>query len=62
MAIPVNKFEELEDWSDALDYRVDIHLQLMKTKDPVKRKTLEALYKKAERVCDRLAKILCAQE
>lgn len=65
MAIPIKlleKVELFEAWSDALDYKVDTHIVLIQTKDPVKRRKLEALYKKAERVCDRLAQGLTKYE
>lgn len=55
------QIDKFEDWSEALDYKVDVHIQLIKTKDPVKRMKLNNLYKKAERVCDRLAQKLCVQ-
>ena len=62
MVVPVKKLEELDDWSEALDYQVDMHIQLSKTKDPVKRLKLIAQYKKAERVAARLARKPCARE
>lgn len=62
MAIPIEeKLELFEAWSEALDYKVDVHLQLIYTKDPVRRQKLKILYAKAERVCDRLAKELCTK-
>ena len=60
MAISLDKLETAEAWCDAVDFKVDIHIQQMTTKDPVKRKKLKNLYKKAERICDRLAKQLCS--
>lgn len=56
------KIEQFLDWSEALDYKIDIHVELIGTRDIVKRHQLINLYKKAERVCDRLAQKLCAQE
>jgi hypothetical protein len=56
-----NKLEALEDWSEELDYKIDLHLEYLRTKEPVKRAKPKALYRKAERVCDILAKTLCDQ-
>lgn len=55
----INLIENVEAWADSIDFKVDIHFQLMKTKDPVKRKRLENTWNKADRVSNRLAKNLC---
>lgn len=59
MAITLDQLETLDAWSDALDFKIDIHLQLIKTKDPVKRERLTNTWAKAERICNRLAKNIC---
>lgn len=53
------RVDQVDDWSDALDYKIDTHIQLIDIKDPVKRKKLGYIYIKAERVCNRLIKKLC---
>lgn len=59
MAVTVDKLELVDAWSDALDFKVDAHLQLIQTKDPVKRKLLTNVYNKADRVCKILQEKLC---
>lgn len=60
MVISLNDRIELAlAWCEALDYKIDIHIELIKTKDPVKRIKLINRYKKSERVCNRLVKLLC---
>jgi hypothetical protein len=54
-----SEIEAFEDWSEALDFQTDIHLELARTKDPVKRKRLLNTYNKAARVAESLKKTLC---
>ena len=51
--------EYAEAWGQAVDYKVDVHLLLLearRTKNWQKIEVLEKLYKRCERVADRLAK------
>lgn len=65
--------ELAEAWGKAVDNKINLKAQLVewgneignnggrrvKLRDPVKRRKILNFYKKAERVCDRLAKQLC---
>lgn len=53
-AIYPEKLETAEALGKAIDYKVDVHIKLIRTKDPVKRKKLLATYNMADKVCIRL--------
>lgn len=52
------KLELAQAVGEMIDYCVDIHLELIKTKDPVKRIKLEGKYKKSEKAKLRLINYL----
>ncbi len=59
MAVSLDRLEFADAWCDAMDYKADILIQYLQTKDPVKKRKLDNTFKKADRICNRLAKSLC---